>query len=533
MSVRLRTFLAFAAAFLFASPAAPLRAQQSSTLTVSTRCLVCHNNLNSSKGQDVSIGKLWSTSLMANSARDPYWQGSVRRETLDHPAASAAIQTECATCHMPIQFQADKAAGHDTAVFSTIPFSAHHNAEAADGVSCAVCHEAQPSGLGTPASYNGNLSYAPPAGAQAELYGPYAASARALAIHKAVTSLTTTESNHLSQSGLCGSCHTLYTTTLGADGKPAGKFPEQMVYLEWQHSDYNEKQTCQSCHMPAVGDPAPVATLGSPMHNDVRLHTFTGANFFMQAVLNEHHDELSVTATPTDFTKAIDDTRVFLQSKAAKLSISAPSVASGKLSFAVTVQNLTGHKLPTAFPSRRAWLHVVVTDASGKTVFESGKLNANGSIAGNANDADPTKYSPHYTTITSPDEVEIFEPILGDKENHVTTALLTATHYLKDNRILPAGFDKKTASDDIAVRGKAADDAAFAGGTATTHYEVPAASAGPFQVKVELMYQPIGYRWAQNLAPYKADETQRFVSYFNKAAGSSAIDLAHADVTAK
>lgn len=535
MSAFLRRFVVIAAA-LFVTPSAALMYAQHATspsLTVSTRCLICHNNLTSSKGQDVSIGKLWSASLMANAALDPYWQGSVRRETIDHPAASAAIQSECASCHMPIQFQANKAAGRDTEVFSTLPFSAHHNADAEDGVSCTVCHQAQPTGLDTPASYNGNISYAAPAGTQPELYGPYAASVRALAIHKAVTGLQTTQTTELGKSGLCGSCHTLYTNTLDANGKAIGKFPEQMVYLEWQHSSYHEKQSCQSCHMPEVGDPAPIAALGSPMHDDVRMHTFTGANFFMQAVLNEHRDELSVTATPADLTRAANDTRVFLQSKAAELSISAPSVATGKLTFSVMVKNLTGHKLPTAFPSRRAWLHVTVTDASGKVVFESGKLNANGSITGNMNDADPTKYSPHYETITSENEVEIFEPILGDKDNHVTTALLTATHYLKDNRILPAGFDKKTASEDIAVRGKAAEDAAFAGGMATTHYAIKAATGGPFQIRAELMYQPIGYRWAQNLAPYKAGETQRFVSYFDKAAGSSAIDLAHADATAK
>ena len=40
--------------------------------------------------------------MMANSARDPFWQAAVRRETIDHPAAAAAIQDECAKCHMPM-----------------------------------------------------------------------------------------------------------------------------------------------------------------------------------------------------------------------------------------------------------------------------------------------------------------------------------------------------------------------------------------------------------------------------------------------
>jgi hypothetical protein len=193
------------------------------------------------------------------------------------------------------------------------------------------------------------------------------------------------------------------------------------------------------------------------------------------------------------------------------------------------VQNLSGHKLPTAYPSRRAWLHITVADASGHIVFESGKLNTDGSIAGNLNDADPARYSPHYTTITAPDQVQIFEPVLGDAQDHVTTALLTATHYLKDNRILPAGFDKQSASTDIAVRGEAASDPAFIGGSATTRYEIPTAASSALVVKAELLYQPIGFRWAHNLAPYKAAEPQRFVSYYEAASGKSAQILAQAE----
>ena len=165
---------------------------------------------------------------------------------------------------------------------------------------------------------------------------------------------------------------------------------------------------------------------------------------------------------------AAAQTTAFLQSQAAQIEIAPAQLENGDLAFAVRVKNLTGHKLPTAYPSRRAWLHVTVTASDGHIVFESGKLNPDGSIAGNANDADPTRYSPHYSLITKADEVEIFEPILGDSQGHVTTALLSATHYIKDNRILPTGFDKQTASADIAVQGKAADDPDFTAGSACT-----------------------------------------------------------------
>ncbi len=512
------------------APPVPLYAQQP-PFPPSGHCFGCHNNLKTAKGQDVSISWPWRASLMANSARDPYWQASVRREALDHASAASSIENECATCHMPLQHFIDKSASHDTAVFSHLPLDDAHNAAvAADGVSCTVCHQAEPKGLGTPDSYNGNLTVAAAGGQQPRpLFGPYPVEARAVSIHALASGLTLVQSDHLRKADLCGSCHTLYTTTLDASGKPAGRFPEQMPYLEWQHSDYHDKQTCQSCHMPAIADPAPDATLNSPPREGVRRHSFPGANFFMQDLLVAHHDELAVTASAAELTAASAETRAYLQSQAARLSLSALAVASGHLSFAVTVQNLTGHKLPTAFPSRRAWLHVTVIDASGRVVFESGHLNADGSIAGNLNDADPAHYSPHYSTITAPDQVQIFEPILGDAQDHVTTALLTTTHYLKDNRILPTGFDKKSATPDIAVCGKALDDPAFIGGSATTRFEIPATGTGPFHVSAELQYQPIGFRWAHNLAPYKADEPQRFTRYFDQAAAQSALVLAHAE----
>src|SRR5437879_5643102 len=61
----------------------------------SDRCVACHNGLKTLTGEDISIGFDWRASLMANSARDPYWQGSVRRESIDHPESKAGIEDEC------------------------------------------------------------------------------------------------------------------------------------------------------------------------------------------------------------------------------------------------------------------------------------------------------------------------------------------------------------------------------------------------------------------------------------------------------
>src|SRR4029453_18549371 len=124
--------------------------------------------------------------------------------------------------------------------------------------------------------------------------------------------------------------------------------------------------------------------------------------------------------------------------------------------------------------------------------------------------------------------------IIGDADGRVTTGLLTGTRYLKDNRLLPRGFDKASANADIAVLGDAAGDVDFAGGSDRVTYAVDAAADGaPFQVEVALRFQPIGFRWARNLAPYRARDTQRFVGYYNAMAGESAIVLAKAITTVR
>lgn len=503
----------------------------------SDRCVACHNGMNTSKGEDVSIGFAWRPSMMANSARDPYWQGSVRRETIDHPESSEEIQNECSTCHMPMQHLMDRMQDRKTAVLLRLPLKVDSKADAAaaDGVSCSVCHQIKADGLGTPATYVGQVVVAGPEERTRVEYGPYVVDEGHLALMNSSTAgYKPTQSAHIRESGICGSCHTLYTTARGAGGKDIGRLPEQMPYLEWLHSDYRDRQTCQECHMPKVDEQVKISSLFGVPRDGMRQHTFVGSNFLLESMLNDHRDELAVTALPDEFADAIRRSKEFLQSQSARVAVSAPQLSADELAFDVRVENLTGHKLPTAYPSRRVWLHVVVTTANGGTVFESGKLNEDGSIVGNVNDKDPKQFSPHYATVTSPNQVEIFESILGDSEGHVTTGLIAATQYLKDNRILPTGFDKQTADHDIAVVGKAFGDAAFVAGSATTAYRVPTRGAsGPFKVEVELVYQPVGYRWAHNLGTYQAAEPQRFVGYYEKAASQSALVLTRVEMVVR
>jgi hypothetical protein len=501
----------------------------------SDRCVACHNGLKTPTGEDVSIGLQWRASIMANSSRDPYWQGSVRRESIDHPEASAALQDECSTCHMPAQHLIDKAEGRQTEVFARFPLNEKHKGDgfAEDGVSCSVCHQIERTGLGTPQTFSGNVAVADASDKKNRFeYGPFVVDPG----HKTVMQSSTAgfvpqPGPQARDSALCGSCHTLYTTARGPGGKEVGKLPEQMPYLEWLHSDYRNKQTCQECHMPEVAGAVPVTAIYGPKREGMHRHVFVGGNFLMEQMLNEHRKDLDVAAQPEELQAAVDRTSEFLRSQSARVSLLDVKQTVGGIVFQVKVENLTGHKLPTAFPSRRAWLHVVVRDNAGHTIFESGALNPDGSIVGNANDVNPLRFSPHYAEITSPDQVEIFEPILKDSQGHVTTGLISAVGYLKDNRILPDGFDKQTAEPDIAVIGEAYDDPNFTGGSAIVRYVIKSSQPGPFQVHAELWYQPIGFRWAHNLEPYQAAEPQRFVKYYEEDSLRSAIKLADTQAT--
>ncbi len=499
----------------------------------SDRCIACHNGLTTASGEDVSIGFDWRATLMANSSRDPYWQASVRRESIDHAESTAEIEDTCARCHMPMERYAAKVQGRKAQVFAQFPFKARRDGGslAEDGVSCALCHQIGAANLGTPESYTGNFTIDPPdAQGSHHEYGPYPIDqGHTLVMKTSTEGFVPTQAEHIRKSELCASCHTLITETLGPGGTPVGRLPEQVPFQEWLHSDYKDARSCQSCHMPVVSEPVSITRVfGQP--RQLARHVFVAGNFFIQRMLTRYHDALDVAALPQELDAAALRTEQYLATQTATVTLGEMSVTGGRLETTVAVDNLGGHKLPTAYPSRRVWIHFVVRDSAGRIVFESGKVNPDGSITGNDNDADKTKYEPHYSVIRDAGDVQIYESILGDPQGAVTTGLLNASQYLKDNRLLPKGFDKRTAEPDIAVHGAAADDPDFTGGGDRVRYSVDLAGAsGPFTVDVELLYQPIGFRWAQNLKGYsQAFEPRRFTGYYDEMGTGTTATLARA-----
>jgi len=81
---------------------------------------------------------------------------------------------------------------------------------------------------------------------------------------------------------------------------------------------------------------------------------------------------------------------------------------------------------------------------------------------------------------------------MADSDGKLTYNLLRAASFLKDNRILPAGFNKDSANADIKVSGKAAHDNNFIRGSDKVTYAASLrTSSGPYSVRVEFLYAPI------------------------------------------
>ena len=413
----------------------------------SHECVACHNGLTTPTGEDVSIGLSWRASMMANSSRDPYWQASVRREIADHSEAAEAIEDECAVCHMPMSHTKARAENRHGRIFEHLAIqtrAAEDDRLAADGVSCTVCHQIASPRLGTRESFNGGFVLAEPTAAgERRMFGPFEIDTGRRTLMQSATGMTPAEAAHLRESEVCATCHTLFTEALGPNGEVLGQLAEQVPYLEWRHSAFRQERSCQSCHMPAVQQPTRIASVLGEERVGLGRHTFVGGNFFILRMLNRYRDELRVEALPQELEAAATAALAQLQQDTATVIASAAPPGPGQWAIDVAVRNLAGHKLPTAYPSRRAWLHVTVRDRDGQRMFESGAAEPSGRIRGNDNDEDAARFEPHHGAITRADEVQIYESIMGDVNGNVTTGCCAAPDISRTTGCCPAGSTRR------------------------------------------------------------------------------------------
>ncbi|MHB8809161.1 MAG: hypothetical protein ACYC9M_04020 [Desulfobulbaceae bacterium] len=513
----------------------PLTDFTSADFSGSHVCFNCHHLLVDGQGNDVSILSHWRSTMMANAAKDPFWQAKVQSEVRRNPALKKVIEQKCATCHMPMAWtQAQATGGYADAAVLGDGFLNRENGlhEAAmDGVSCTLCHQIEDKGLGTQETFSGKFKIDTATEAPHRVvYGPYPDPVkRPMETSVGFAPAYGAQMNH---SGLCAACHTLFTPYVDGAGNVVGEFPEQTIFLEWRHSGYNVPDAarydigenpgpgkiCQECHMPhtppgkvSIAKWAPPEVTAKDHFSQ---HFFVGGNVFMLDILQDNVDVLGLTASSDLLEKTKVRTLVQLQRQSARLALGGLRLQGNNLTAGVTVENLTGHKFPSGFPSRRLWIHFTVRDAGGDVVFESGRPLADGTIAGNDNDATASGYEPHHQVITDQGQVQIYETLMKDTDGNVTYTLLRASTYSKDNRLLPMGFAKNTAVPAIAVHGGALADDDFQGGGDTVIYSVNTQGRpGPFTVRADLLYASLSHAFMEDLRKDRdLDLVAKFVS---------------------
>ena len=495
----------------------------------SGNCTSCHNGLTDAAANDVSIESDWSTSMMANATRDPFWRAKVASEIQRNPQLKEVLDDKCSRCHAPMASVEAKFEGSSVELFGNgflNPQNPYYN-HSMDGVSCTACHQIEDNGkLGTLEGFSGKFSIVD-LGTSAErtAFGQYINPEINPMLNN--TGFRPTNASHISSSEMCATCHNLKTPFIDSSGTvvsttPDTEFPEQMVYTEWENSSFASGatlQSCQDCHMPKT-DGVKISTRPQTLtaRNNFARHTMVGANTTMLDILSRNKEALAVTAK--GFDTAITQSRAMLKT-AADIEVISQTLVNEELTVQLRINNRSGHKLPTSYPSRRVYIHFVVRDNTNAIVFESGKTNADGSIVAVDADTDLSRYEPHYDEITQQDQVQVYEAIMGNTDSNVTYTLLRAASYLKDNRIPPAGFDKNTAVNDVSVTGAAMNDSNFNSGSDIITYKVNigAASANTISYSAELKYQSLAYGFVKDLFQDNSNpEVAKFEALYDNSA---------------
>lgn len=228
----------------------------------------------------------------------------------------------------------------------------------------------------------------------------------------------------------------------------------------------------------------------------VMRHTFFTENTMMLSIIESVAVELGLEIP--DLTEAISSGQAYL-AEAGTIEIEKFSWEENTLEVTVRVINNAGHKLPTSIPLRRAFIHFAVYGENGGVIFSSGDTDFQGRIIGVDSAPPLSGYEPHYTTISLEDQVQVYEGIMANVEGEVTYTLLRASRFIKDNRLLPRGFNKTNADRHVRPVGNAVDDKDFKGGEDRVTYRIEDVPGSVVRVEAELKDQTLAYPMVQDL----------------------------------
>ncbi len=473
-------------------------------------CLQCHNTQVNEQGASVAIVNDWRSTMMANSSKDPFWQAKVSHEILVNPQYANEIQTVCTRCHAPMGNINALNNGADHYTLEEM----RADALGMDGASCTVCHQITAASMG---NSSGNFLIG-----NKQIYGPYPTPFSNPMISN--TGYTPVYSQHIRDSRVCQSCHTLITNPLDLNGVPTGgEFVEQSPYEEWKNSDYpGEGTSCTTCHLPEIQDVVKISSM--PPFLDGRtpygLHHLVGGNVFMLKLLRNNIDELGITADDVQFDSTLARTYQNLQLKSLELNLTETSRTNDTLYINMQLTNLAGHKLPTSYPSRRLYVELFAINQAGDTIFHSGKTDQHFNLI-----AENADFEQHYNLINRADQVQIYEMVMGDVNGDLTTVLERAAIHLKDNRIPPKGFTTSHPGyDTTKIVGQALNDQDFnksdniqGTGSDIIHYHIPIENyAEDISITGRVYYQTVSNKWLEHMFSYTSFEIDRFKTMYEE-----------------
>lgn len=487
------------------------------------RCAGCHGHdslgiaMIAGEDEDVNVADDWRSTMMGNSARDPFFRAKIEHETLVNPGHAGAIENKCLSCHAPLGMHEERMLGHAPFTLAMLDTSRL----GLDGVSCLACHMQDPDTAGH--RFSGDLEFD-----SARVWGPYTDEQINPAIMQFFVGFTPDQGSHILDGRVCAGCHTLITNTIDLNGDLTGQqFVEQATWQEWKNSIYDgTEQNCRGCHLPRIQDSVILASeyIFLSGQSPFGKHHLAGGNTFMLRLLKEHREALGIPATATQFDSTIARTLRNLHSSV-DLSTHVIDRTDDTAFVEVRLVNRVGHKFPSGYPSRRAFVQLVVLDATGDTLFQSGRWDATNEVHGH-----DAGYEPHHDVITQGDQVQIYELVMGDVNGDVTTVLERAATPLKDNRLVPQGFSTAHPSyDTTVIAGVPPEDLDFnhdalgieGNGGDIVHYHIPLDGyTGLIQVKAKVYYQPVPPLWNAEMFGHHGAAIDAFRTMYEAAEGT-------------
>ena len=382
------------------------------------QCIACHSQLTAPSGDDVSIGFDWRATMMANSARDPYWHAAVRREVLDHPTAQAAIEDKCSTCHMPMARFDAAAAGVQRCRCSRVSAARRRSTRSRPTACHARCAIRSPprDSASTRASTAVSRSRRRPMRRVA--FGPHEVDAGRQAVMRSAGEFTPSAGAHMQQSELCATCHTLYTTALdearAGDRHAAGAGAVSRVAAQRLSRDGELPELPH-----ARGRRRDADHLGARRNRGrgMSQHTFLGGNAFMLGMLNRYRGELGVTALPQELDSGGRTRRAITGLASAAIADRSPRPRARCASLDVRV-DMAARRATSCrrlIPRGAPGCMSSSPTPTGRVVFESGAMRPDGRSSATTTTPTPRVSSRTTRSRSAPDQVQIYESIMVDR----------------------------------------------------------------------------------------------------------------------